>query len=399
MQGSVRQAPARQASEVENERDLEYERALGLLEKQADEVKKPAKRRKMTGILRKRQATKEKAINRSEASAEQNRSEINAQQGEANLPARLAEVSLGANLLNDPMERPISEFADLEQLAQEIEEVTRNGAVVEEETQFVAAEASFSLKQAPQLGVVEDFQPRFINTEVEKRPLSGAARGYQETARTGAVEATEAEYANEEVNRGQTGQNNAGKAFGAVRAGVSSANAEIGAGSGVGVGSGASEMVGVSATGAVIAAGGFGSANVKKAKQQKVRARKIKRPVEKPVENFVDTGVRSGMNAGTGAGISTGARAGVNAAQQARMQIPRTQFINQNKVAKRPLSKTVYESGTSLGTKAPAATTNTPVKVAKSKKKGGTIGMIFAIILTIVLGVVVGTVAFLLLPR
>lgn len=80
-------------------------------------------------------------------------------------------------ILDDPLEKPISEFTDLEELAQEIAEVTQNDPVIDAEEISSEGEA-FSLKQAPQYGVVENFQPRFVQTEVEKRPLSA---GYAAT--------------------------------------------------------------------------------------------------------------------------------------------------------------------------------------------------------------------------
>ncbi len=91
-------------------------------------------------------------------------------------------------LLDDPMERPISEFADLEELAQEIEDVTRGG-VIEEETQYVdAGSVPFSLQPGPQLGAVENYQPRFISASVEKRPLSGGVAEAQVVTAWGTTE-------------------------------------------------------------------------------------------------------------------------------------------------------------------------------------------------------------------
>lgn len=215
-----------------------------------------------------------------------------------------------ATFSDDPLERPLSEFADLEELAQEIEEVTRGG-IVEEETDFVETTEQFSLKQEPKFGVVEDFQPRFLDTPVEKRPLSGG-RPSATAAHRGAVEATPA------------------------KAGASAAKA------------------------------GANSAAMR-----------------------------------------------TMAAKETKMQIPKAKFINQNKVAKRPLSKTAYtepgyktvagtKTGVSRGAKIAVSEAKKPgkeVKIKKDEKQGGTIGMVLAIVLTIILGAVVGTVAFLLLPK
>lgn len=260
-----------------------------------------------------------------------------------------SEIPFDPTMLDDPLERPVSEFADLEQLAQEIEEVTRGG-VIEEEMQFAAAGANFSLKERPQFGVIEDFQPRFLNTEVEKRPLSGAL-------------ALEPQEAQTEV----------------------------------------------------------------KPAQQRAKAGNAK--IERKTRNVRNVG---DAPAAGNAGINSAAER-TRAARQTKMQIPKARFINQNKVAKRPLSKTAYAepgygtvSGTRTGVSAAGGmvrggatiaggatggkaggakmakkieNAGGALKVKKNAPKGGAAGMICAIILTVILGAAVGTVAFLLLPK
>ena len=258
--------------------------------------------------------------------------------------------------LNDPLERPISEFADLEQLAQEIEEVTRGNEIIEEETEVVSG--GFNLREEPRFGVVEDYQPRFINTEVEKRPLSGAYEGASEAELTSAQATGVAGAA---AGAGMTAQESLAQAKKAkvkanlrtARRGMRGAASVSGVANGVGVAS----MSGV--------AGRAGAAGAATATEAAART----------------TGVNSDINA---------------AANRAKMQIPQAHFINQNKVTKRPLSKTMYAGRTEAAAPAKA---DEPVKVVKNKKKGGTVGMVLAIIGTIFLGAAAGTVAFLLLPR
>ena len=49
--------------------------------------------------------------------------------------------------------------------------VAREELIVREDRLEVGAE-TFSLKKEPNYGVVEDFRPKFVKTEVAKRPLS-----------------------------------------------------------------------------------------------------------------------------------------------------------------------------------------------------------------------------------
>ena len=78
-------------------------------------------------------------------------------------------------------------------------------------------------------------------------------------------------------------------------------------------------------------------------------------------------------------------------------QPPKNPFINQGKVAKRPLSKNVYAKKPVV---APAKEApKGPVTIISKPEKQAHVGMIITIILTIILGAAAGTVAFLLLPK
>ena len=79
-------------------------------------------------------------------------------------------------------------------------------------------------------------------------------------------------------------------------------------------------------------------------------------------------------------------------------------FINQDKVAKRPLSKNVYQKRVGNLEEIGRIDNRTnskdkAVTIISKPKKDSKVGVVVAIILTIILGAVAGTVAFLLLPK
>lgn len=75
--------------------------------------------------------------------------------------------------------------------------------------------------------------------------------------------------------------------------------------------------------------------------------------------------------------------------------IPRTPFINQEKVIKRPLSKNVYAKRVVVPKEEPKG----PITIITKPEKDAHVSLIVAVILTIILGAAAGTVAFLLLPK
>ncbi|MCR5700310.1 MAG: hypothetical protein K6G49_02685 [Candidatus Saccharibacteria bacterium] len=78
-------------------------------------------------------------------------------------------------------------------------------------------------------------------------------------------------------------------------------------------------------------------------------------------------------------------------------QPPKTPFVNQEKVVKRPLSaKNVYPE---KKPEVKEAKPEEPVTIIEKPEKQAHAGMVIAIILTIILGAAAGTVAFLLLPK
>lgn len=84
-----------------------------------------------------------------------------------------------------------------------------------------------------------------------------------------------------------------------------------------------------------------------------------------------------------------------NIAQKKTYQVPKSPFINQAKVAKRPLSKNVYQKKI----EPTVDTTESPITIISKPEKDSKAGLIIGIILTIILGAAAGTIAFLLLPK
>ena len=173
-----------------------------------------------------------------------------------------------------------------------------------------------------EFGVIEDFRPKFVKSEVKKRPL-----GENDTKKILRVGAT--------AKSGAITTGRASAKVGIVRAGVA---AKVGGASGAKVAK--SKTIG----GAKVAkVGAIGGAKVAKSKIQKVN------------------------------------------------------FINTNKVEKRPLSKSVYPKKIVAPSKEEVV--HGPEKIIAKPEKDSKAGLIIAIILTIILGAAAGTVAFLLLPK
>lgn len=76
--------------------------------------------------------------------------------------------------------------------------------------------------------------------------------------------------------------------------------------------------------------------------------------------------------------------------------VPKTPFINQANLPKRPLSKNVYHKPEELTLETPSTD---EVTIISKPQKESKVGMVVGIIITIILGAAAGTVAFLLLPK
>ena len=125
---------------------------------------------------------------------------------------------------------------------------------------------------------------------------------------------------------------------------------------------------------------------VAKIKSRKIGSRKPVLSVEKPVEKSAK---KPTVSSGKTSDKTEGAK------NKGVYKVPRSPFINQDKVVKRPLSKNVYQKKV----EAPQEKPKGPVTIISKPEKPAHVGLIVAIILTIILGAAAGTVAFLLLPK
>ncbi|MDO4742394.1 MAG: hypothetical protein Q4A79_03440 [Candidatus Saccharibacteria bacterium] len=164
------------------------------------------------------------------------------------------------------------------------------------------AGVSLARKKDPKYGVIEDFRPKFVNTEVKKRPLNREREAKEEIAAIKAKKIVEKKSLKKAVVAGPEGT----------------------------------------------------SEELKKEKTEEKAAETLKIP-----------------------------------------KMPRTYFVNTEKVAKRPLSKNVYKKEVVASKEEPTET----VTIIGDTKKESKMGLILTILITIILGAAAGTVAYLLLPK
>lgn len=212
------------------------------------------------------------------------------------VPSKPVEKSAGRVVAKKPVEKKVAAKPVMKKTVAKQKPV-REEVVLQEDVLLTGAE-TFSLKKEPVYGIVEDYRPKFVKTEVTKRPLS---RGHFASSKSELAEA----------------------------------------------------------------------------KAVKVAAKKIEkpvRPVEKPVEKSEVAKV---------------------VADKTKMKVPKSPFINQAKVTKRPLSKNIYE----CTVKPTEEVATGPVTIISKPEKESKVSLVVTIIITIILGAAAGTVAFLLLPK
>ena len=199
---------------------------------------------------------------------------------------------------------------------------------------------SFSIETSLRLGIVEDYNPKFVNTDVPKRPLHNEQVKYTTIADASHTE---------------------------------------------------------------------GQDEITKIKSKKVKKKFFGGDNEtklSPMKGKEDTVYHEAARTATGID-GTRASLAVNNAKvnpaettqggkKSTFVPPRSPFINQEKVVKRPLSsKNIYQKS-AVPTKEEL---KGPVAIISNSKKESKVGLVMTIILTIILGAVAGTVAFLLLPK
>ena len=92
-------------------------------------------------------------------------------------------------------------------------------------------------------------------------------------------------------------------------------------------------------------------------------------------------------------------RAGVTTARKHDIAAPKAKFVNTERVAKRPLSKSAKNVYVEKVIEPKEETVKKPVKIIDKPEKDSKVGLVVTIIITIILGAAAGTVAFLLLPK
>ncbi len=250
---------------------------------------------------------------------------------------------------------------------------------------------AFSIKSAPKLGVVEDYKPKFVNTNVPKRPLHNETTDYTTIAEAAGVALMNqgkeeiAQTKTQKVKRGLLGRKKREAVTLESKMTTTQGNAKKG--NKVGLATRSGVKTGLSIAGKV-------TSNIEKGTDAK-RGMSVGRA----------TNTRREMNAGGAANTAKrtstrGERVGLGKEREkkvppgATIVAPRSPFINQDKVVKRPLSsRNVYQKPVAKEEK------KGPVTIITNSEKDSKVGLLVTIILTIVLGAAAGTVAFLLLPK
>ena len=250
---------------------------------------------------------------------------------------------------------------------------------------------AFSIKSAPKLGVMEDYKPKFVNTDVPKRPLHNETTDYTTIAEAAGVALMNqgkeeiAQTKTQKVKRGLLGRKKREAVTLESKMTTTQGNAKKDNKVGPATRSGVK-------TGLSIA--GEATSNIEKGTDAKRgmsvgRATNTRR--EMNAGGAANTAKRTGAR---GAQVSLGKERDKKAPSSATFATPRSPFINQDKVIKRPLSsRNVYQKPVAKEEK------KGPVTIITNSEKDSKVGLLVTIILTIVLGAAAGTVAFLLLPK
>lgn len=197
-----------------------------------------------------------------------------------------------------------------EELIAPTEEITDVDSDISIEEFFAVDNSSRRANKEPEFGVIEDYQPKFVQTEVKKRPLGAKPDMRPVNVARSAAKPT---------------------------------------------------------------------SDVTAVKAKKISARPFAKPAARAASKPVDSEKDA---ADFEKKLET-------------LRVPKTRFVNTEKVEKRPLSKNVYKKKIVAPKEEPTG----PVTIITKPDKGSHIGVIVTIILTIILGAAAGTVAFLLLPK
>ena len=116
---------------------------------------------------------------------------------------------------------------------------------------------------------------------------------------------------------------------------------------------------------------------------------------KRPLHNVGEVSAKTAKAQRVGAKSKGSVVAPVKEEKRVIFAVPKSPFINQEKIVKRPLSKNAYAP------RVPEAKPEKsgPVTIISKPEKDAHVSLIVTIIITIILGAAAGTVAFLLLPK
>lgn len=222
----------------------------------------------------------------------------------------------------------------------------------------------------PKLGVIEEYHPKFVQTNVKKRPLG--RKSSNERRSSTAISGQNNTAIADATKRG-TLDGNGGVRGGAVTiSGGGVVAAQRGARGAAGSVLGRGDKTTTGGGTSLAARQGIGLAN--KTKIGTMKSGNIAKNVVTPKKSTIQM-----------AGDF------------------KTRFINTNKVEKRPLSTAGSVRKASIVAKESSSITQSkkekPVRIVDKPEKDSKTSMIVAVILTIILGAAAGTVAFLMLPK
>lgn len=202
---------------------------------------------------------------------------------------------------------------------------------------------SFSIETSLRLGVVEDYNPnpKFVNTDVPKRPLHNESTEYTTIAEVSHVEGQDSDIAEVKSRKVK-------RKF-------------------------------------------FGGSDEAKATRDKSKKDAASQSTAKSMASVNSAKASQVAKDNKSGSVGAGGKS-----KGGTFVPPRSPFINQEKIVKRPLSsKNVYQETVSTKKEEPKG----PVAIISNSEKESKVGLLVTIILTIILGAVAGTVAFLLLPK
>jgi hypothetical protein len=277
--------------------------------------------------------------------------------------------------------RPVSKPVEPKVVEEEPVFVEEPADVEDPEMDELSLDEIFVEKEEPKFGVIEDFKPHFVKTEVPKRPLNKKPKGGISVVDKGeeaAPVAVAKEAKPEKV--GRFGRHKKAKNLDIKPVAKDVAKEAP------------KEEPKVAATESVEDKGSQNAA-LEAVRNKKVIARGTVAMRKKPQVSGATSTVSSGE---INKILDEAFMEAENITRRDRRTMRTTPFVNTEGVEKRPLSGSV---ATKKRIFVPKEEPSGPVTIIQKPEKDSRVGLIVAIIITIILGATAGTVAFLLLPK